>query len=118
MSNKGDVEAIKPWLKLALSDEICQGSHRNERAIMELLMCALGIESSAWGVEEAMDELPREVSDTILKCLAQTHTFASYQFWKELTLNHSRFIHQHPHIGVGEFIRTTEQRVYGELHRL
>eukprot|EP01138_Halocafeteria_seosinensis_P009859 gb/GECG01010070.1/.p1 GENE.gb/GECG01010070.1/~~gb/GECG01010070.1/.p1 ORF type:complete len:1280 (+),score=177.81 gb/GECG01010070.1/:1-3840(+) len=117
MSNKGDIGSIKPWLKLALSDEICQGSHRNERAIMELLMVALGIDSSAWGVEEAMDQLPKEVSESILRCLAQTHTYASYQFWKELSLNHSNFIHQYPHLGVGEFIRTTERRVNAELQR-
>lgn len=80
-------------------------------------MISLGVESSAWGVEESKDDLPERVSNTILRCLARTQTEASYQFWRELVLNHGSFIQKHPHVGVGELVRSTERRVFASLQK-
>jgi len=88
---------LRDWVLAAVSPQIVGRSHKMYRSIAEVIFVALGIESSAFGTEEAVSviDIPEAAVATILTALATADTPAARFIWHELCVSYSGFLLAH-----------------------
>ncbi len=88
---------LRDWVLAAVSPQIVGHSHKMYRSISEVIFVALGMESSAFGTEEAVSvvDIPEEAVATILTTLATADTPGARFIWHELCFSYSGFLMAH-----------------------
>ena len=83
---------LKKWLKGAFDDAICH-KHKTRRAIHEMAMSLIGLNSTSWGLDS--ESLSKELSDDVLSILTSPpHNAATLEFWNEIARSFPSFLEE------------------------
>jgi hypothetical protein len=89
---QGDIASVKEWISEMLQSALHDGT-RTYRAISELVLQILGLETSSFGNEISTEQLLSEKDlDIVLDTLATTRNAAAESLWVELALTQTQFL--------------------------
>ena len=80
---------------MAFDDDICH-KHKTRRAILEIAMSLVGLNSTSWGLDSG--SLNKELGHQVLAILAAPrHNRASLEFWNEIIRSFPSFLEEQNH---------------------
>ncbi|ETW09315.1 hypothetical protein, variant [Aphanomyces invadans] len=87
---------VYQWLPTLLLPEVAH-NHKTRRALVEAVLIALGLQNSAFGLENAVmsAETSRAISDAFSVIVAKLRTGPADMLWHEICLNFGPFVHEH-----------------------
>ncbi|ETV88467.1 hypothetical protein, variant 2 [Aphanomyces astaci] len=87
---------VYQWIPTLLLPEVAH-NHKTRRALVEALLIALGLQNSAFGLENAIisAETSKAISDAFSVIVAKLRSGPADMLWQEICLNFGQFVLEH-----------------------